>query len=232
MNNKKIAKYIVLILTILIALIGQWGGVNDDAAKIQAQQESDYKLFLIDSLKAKDSLNTVEKLVLQTSVEFLRNKIDTQNYLIERLKQVVKTTPNIEYVTVIKILTRDTGSTRTIVKIDTITNQPIYTTCWDEKWSSGCIKATEKQIKRDLNFKNEFTVWQSDTIIEGRNQKIVNWRNLNPLSSTQQVFSWTVSQPQQRKKHFGLGVQLGYGLTIKGVQPYIGLGINYNIVNF
>ena len=36
----------------------------------------------------------------------------------------------------------------------------------------------------------------------------------------------------QPKKKFSLGLQLGYGFTIYGLSPYIGIGGSYNLINF
>lgn len=38
----------------------------------------------------------------------------------------------------------------------------------------------------------------------------------------------TVTKPTR----FGVGVQAGYGVTPKGFQPYVGVGISYNILAF
>lgn len=35
-----------------------------------------------------------------------------------------------------------------------------------------------------------------------------------------------------RNRRFGIGVQAGCGITPKGAQPYIGIGINYNLFSF
>lgn len=35
-----------------------------------------------------------------------------------------------------------------------------------------------------------------------------------------------------RPKRWGVGVQAGYGVSEKGLSPYIGVGISYNVLNF
>lgn len=35
-----------------------------------------------------------------------------------------------------------------------------------------------------------------------------------------------------KKKRFSIGIQAGYGMTPKGFQPYIGLGVSVNLFNF
>lgn len=37
---------------------------------------------------------------------------------------------------------------------------------------------------------------------------------------------------RQKPRRWGLGVSAGYGVTAHGAQPYIGIGVQYNIVSF
>lgn len=37
---------------------------------------------------------------------------------------------------------------------------------------------------------------------------------------------------KSKEKHWGVGVQVGYGIGKNSLQPYIGIGINYNIVKW
>lgn len=36
---------------------------------------------------------------------------------------------------------------------------------------------------------------------------------------------------KSKPKRFSIGVQTGYGITPKGFQPYIGIGVTYNLIN-
>lgn len=36
---------------------------------------------------------------------------------------------------------------------------------------------------------------------------------------------------KSKPKRFSIGVQAGYGITPKGFQPYIGIGVTYNLIN-
>lgn len=38
--------------------------------------------------------------------------------------------------------------------------------------------------------------------------------------------------PVPVKKRWGVGVQAGYGFSRKGISPYVGVGISYNLINF
>ena len=40
------------------------------------------------------------------------------------------------------------------------------------------------------------------------------------------------SDRYQERKRWGIGPTIGYGLTPQGLQPYIGISINYNLWNF
>ena len=42
------------------------------------------------------------------------------------------------------------------------------------------------------------------------------------------VFTRSVVQPLQSPKRWSVGIQAGIGITPRGVQPYIGLGVAYN----
>lgn len=41
-----------------------------------------------------------------------------------------------------------------------------------------------------------------------------------------------VSMPVIRPKRFGLGVQVGYGVSKTGLTPYFGVGLSYNVLTF
>lgn len=40
----------------------------------------------------------------------------------------------------------------------------------------------------------------------------------------------TITKTKQRR--WGIGVQAGYGVTSKGIAPYIGIGVQYNLLGF
>ncbi len=40
----------------------------------------------------------------------------------------------------------------------------------------------------------------------------------------------TITQPAQKTKRWGIGVNAGYGYTPNGFSPYIGVGLQYNIL--
>lgn len=42
----------------------------------------------------------------------------------------------------------------------------------------------------------------------------------------------TIQTEKKVKTRWGLGVQAGYGFSVNGVSPYVGIGISYNLVNW
>lgn len=41
-----------------------------------------------------------------------------------------------------------------------------------------------------------------------------------------------IVQTQAKKKHWGIGVQMGFGCNPEGFTPYIGVGVNYNLFSW
>jgi hypothetical protein len=42
----------------------------------------------------------------------------------------------------------------------------------------------------------------------------------------------TITRTVRKSRHWGIGVTAGYGYTPQKWQPYVGVGINYNIITF
>lgn len=56
----------------------------------------------------------------------------------------------------------------------------------------------------------------------------LDWIEVYPRLETEVV----TATRNERKKHFSISVNAGYGLCRDGLSPYFGLGIGYNIVSF
>lgn len=55
---------------------------------------------------------------------------------------------------------------------------------------------------------------------------------LDSINVFSKTVTKTVSQPVPKTKHWGLGINAGYGYTKGGFSPYIGIGIQYSFINF
>lgn len=42
----------------------------------------------------------------------------------------------------------------------------------------------------------------------------------------------TITMPKEKPKRWGVGIQAGYGAGRNGLQPYIGVGVSYNLLRF
>lgn len=56
--------------------------------------------------------------------------------------------------------------------------------------------------------------------------------SIHIYNKTNTVYIETEKIIKQKPKRFGLGVQVGYGFTNARASPYVGVGIQYNIISF
>lgn len=158
--------------------------------------------------------------------------------LVDRIKAYEKTGGKVESVTVIDGYISDKGTTPTLVSYDTakispslpqIPHSPVYSTKWDEEWSSGNIVATKDSISRDIRNKTKL-----DIVVGYKRKNIfkpyiaeVQVTDLNPKSTTIGVKSvkvepktsnwaigagptYTVDPTNLSNRHFGVSVGVFY----------------------
>lgn len=157
-----------------------------------------------------------------------------------QLQQLVKKNSHANFAVVARVVTHDTGTTRTIVTAgDTVRTDsvmylyPDYSTTWNEKWSKGSICASRDSIYRTISFVNDFEIWQQDKGLGlfKPKQSTVYFRSLNPLSDTQELRSFSI---KTKPKYFSLGIGASYGLRIPELRPGFQIGINlqFNLITF
>lgn len=208
-SNKK--EYIETINSITDTLIVTRNKLKQETASIKVLRFKREKDFL--KIKSKDS--TILKL----------------QAIIRRYKGTLNTAIKLQNETFIN------GATMTITKYDTVYIKgikeimPIYTTKWNDRWSSGKIIATKDSIYKKIRVKNEYDI----TIGNIRNKWFkkkeydIKILNLNPNTYTKELRSYQI---KVKPKKINFGVQLGYGVNLLNYKPtiYMGLGINYNII--
>lgn len=123
---------------------------------------------------------------------------------------------------------------KTEIKVDTVfrttkikdTVNVTYETDFDvQGWIWGTVA-----MNKDTTSLRVFTRDQYDIrLTKEKDGTYIDVINHNPFSTTQEVRS-VYKLPKQKK--FGIGVSLGYGMTSQGLSPYIGFGLNYNLINF
>jgi len=135
--------------------------------------------------------------------------------------------------TIIKTVTKYKTVNKTVTLTDTVIKGgdtvfiPIYTSVWDNEWSSGNVKATQDTTIVDFEVYNDF---RFEHITKGgifrKRTEIINVINQNPYVTDHSVKSYKF-KPKQ--KLFSVGIQGGLGITPVGVQPYLGVGVQVNL---
>lgn len=97
------------------------------------------------------------------------------------------------------------------------------------------IDSTFDNIDFSLKFINKYNVilgYDKKNIFSKKVPHVIV-ENRNPYSETSKLKSFVVDDKSKYNK-FGLGFQLGYGYSNSNSKfsPYVGIGLNYNIINF
>lgn len=237
-NNTK--NLIIILLLLFVMGLGAIIVFRKDSISIKNYEA------IIDSLHTeRDNMGrqTATIKALQFENEKAFTKIATNDSTIKWLQGVVKDFKGqVSSAVVAALGTIDFGGSGTtilpgdaVLLRDTIRLYPKYKTSWDEKWSKGEILATKDSIFRNIKIRNEMEM------VIGEPKKGLKYlfkspefevsiKNNNPNTETKELRSFTVKNKQ---KHLGLG--LSTGACLSGdfkIQPYVGIGINYNIIEF
>lgn len=92
-------------------------------------------------------------------------------------------------------------------------------------WVWGTISMDKDTTAMALFIRNQYDI----TLSKEKDGTYINVINHNPFSVTKEIRS-VYKLPKPKK--FGVGINAGYGVTAQGLSPYIGVGINYNLINF
>lgn len=133
-----------------------------------------------------------------------------------------------------------TSAPQTVTKIvrDTLTVRDTITV-------STPVYLTRREIRRDTVAVTD-TLRVRDTLVVVLPREQVEWRDslvtvwasgIRPTVDSvrhytrTEIVTQTVTVPGPRKvSRWGLGVQAGYGVSDKGLTPYVGVGLSYNIL--
>jgi len=113
----------------------------------------------------------------------------------------------------------------TIIDVDTVYKQYVdYSFEFVDKWISFNASVNTDTSKFTLDINNEYSLFVNNK------KGYVEIENLNPYGKVEDIKMY--SNKLKRKK-FGLGVHLGYGLNSEfKLLPYLGVGLSYNIIKF
>lgn len=221
MRNKNIFSWLVLIFAIII-IIFCVKACNNGIRKENSK--------LIESLNDSISYYRDVEGILHSKISVIEDdyflKLKLKDKEIVELQDLVKKYKNVKSATIIKTETKIVEKIVNKTILDTISNTPIYESSFNLKdyiWGDIVAKKDTTDIK--INIKNDFNI----VTYKEKNKLVLDVSDKNPYSVTKVQRSY-INLPKQKK--FGLGINTGYGISKNGLSPYIGLGINYNILNF
>lgn len=204
---------------------------GQQVAKIALLETERIRDFL--ALKTKDE----EILRLQEKVKENKNRLGKSGSV-----TVVTNTTSVTGGDTTTVIMRDT-----VYSNDTVWIYPEYTskinlgkrtdTSW---WVMTSVKANRDSTDIGISVENAYTV------VIGSEKKSKGFKGLfkpkipfveitneNPYTATKTLRSYQVKVP--KPKRFGIGINAGYGIILDKkpvLRPYIGVGIQYNIVEF
>lgn len=236
-RNKLVLALIVIIL-ILAALL--WNQYN------RANTAQDFSQQIKAELKTELNKNGQEKasiLVLRAEKQASLLKLEAKDTVIKWLQRTVKDYKGaLNTALVLSNQTGSKGATKAVILRDTtiikekggtvrIIERDIYKTSWANEWEEGYILASHDSIYRDIKIKNDYQITLGNVSNGWFKPKEyeVQVLNLNPNTKTKELRSFQI---KERAKKLALGVQIGYGLGVNDweLQPYVGLGVQLNLL--
>lgn len=167
----------------------------------------------------------------------------TVKWLQEELTKYKSNVKNGGTVGVIGTVTTFSGTTTTTVSFSPVIDGkrdtlPTYKTVGkDSTWIKYSITANADSTHLDLQVKNKYTIviGEEKTKVEGklfkRNKPVAFVINKNPYTQVTEMKVYEVTN--KVKKRISLNVSAGYCVPLFSFkpQPYIGVGVGYNILN-
>lgn len=109
---------------------------------------------------------------------------------------------------------------------------PKYTASFRDKWIQYEIKATKDSTKLKIMTEDNYSVVIGEQRPKWNKKKetFVDVISSSPYARAKDVKAYQVDD-KRKPPRLSLGIQAGYGFSLKGVSPYIGLGLQFNILN-
>lgn len=234
-QNQKLLKITVQVLLFLsiVAFIIYWWNTRH-----QYESVNNIQVAMTDTLRKSESTNEYYKIQLQsTTKELLRFKeLNDKNLL--RIQELLAADKSIQQAVIAKTETIHDTTYLTDVTVEQfpddtsgIYKNRIYTTKWNDRWSTGSIIAYPDSIKFSHKITNIYEVSQSYKKINGAMQPVVTWRNLNPYTSVDSLNSWILSKPKVKRFVVAGSVGYGFGYGFKP-QTFVGVTLGYKLFEF
>ena len=214
---------IICIALIIIFIIFAFKRFKND---IREFSNIDKLESLTDSIKYyKDNYNVLHSRISIIEADNF-TKIKSKDKDIQELQELVKKYKNVQAATVIKTETKVVEKIVNKPIFDTISRETAYYSKFDlDGFVWGEIIAKKDSTDLILNIRNDFNIVSH----YDKGKLVLDVSDKNPYSITKSQRSY-INLPKQ--KRWGLGINAGYGVSKSGLSPYIGLGVNYNLINF
>lgn len=222
---------------------------NDYVSTINALQDT------MTTYRTKDGVQVTRISLIETEKASMFLDIKSKDDVIVKLQEEIKKNKNrlgkSGSVTVIENTTElntvDTTyitSKDTIIRNDIVFVYPEYSSLIKKGfrkdssyWITANVKTNKDSIDFELEIQNSYIVTLGKEKTKGFKSlfkpkiSFAEVTNENPYTSTKTIRAYQVKVP--KPKRLGIGFHVGYGLILDKVpifRPYIGVGINYNII--
>jgi hypothetical protein len=214
---------IICIALIIIFIIFAFKRCKND---IREFSNIDKLESLTDSIKYyKDNYNVLHSRISIIEADNF-TKIKSKDKDIQELQELVKKYKNVQAATVIKTETKVVEKIVNKPIFDTISRETAYYSKFDlDGFVWGEIIAKKDSTDLILNIRNDFNIVSH----YDKGKLVLDISDKNPYTVTKSQRSY-INLPKQKK--WGLGINAGYGISKNDLSPYIGLGVNYNLINF
>ncbi len=219
--NESYNQNVALIKSLNSELIVYRDTLNREVAKRQVIETENVKQFL--SIASKDTMI----LKLQDLVKSVKASIKNGGSA-----ATISTETRID--TVLKTIVVYKGDTLHIVGLDSFIF-PTYKFELDKfgGWVVGSGEASKDSTHISFNIKNDYSVvigYERKNVFSKKIPYAVV-TNDNPYTTTKDMRVYRIRN-DIKSKRFGLGVQVGYGLTTDlRFKPYVGVGLSYQLIN-
>lgn len=257
MNKEKIYKITSIVIIVILILLNlkscqnTKNTINDYSQTINALSDT------VTSYRTKDGMQVAKIQLIET--EKLQQFLEIQSKdaeiikLQEEVKKNKKRIGNSGSVTVVtnttEVQSSDTTyitSKDTIIRNDTVFIYPEYSSLIKKGlrkdstyWATINVKSNKDSTSVGVSLNNSYVVVIGNERKKGFKNlfkpkvPFVEVTNENPYTSTKTIRAYQVKAP--KPKRFGVGIHVGYGLILDKqpiLRPYVGIGINYNIIEF
>lgn len=191
---------------------------SNNVATISILQFEAEKDFL--ALQTKDgSMQDLQRIVEEYKGKLTEGSSVT-SALVETVNQLKQATQIVKHDTV--IVSKENGYVENWI-------YPTYRDTIVDEWIEYYAQMDKDSSTLNLKVNNKFS------IVIGKDKKkgsFADITTLNPYSKVKEFRTYQVTKPVEKPKRFGFGASGGATYYDGKVRPYIGLGLNYNLIRF